>query len=299
MAAQAPEKNQVFPPLKTFHALSFDVFGTLVDWEAGIYPYLVPLLAHLPADHPFQTPFPSTPTQGERLASQHPLIKAFNEQEGKIMNDTPGKMYTNILMESYIKLAQSLSIPATKTTFAEAEAVASSIATWRAFPDTITALRTLRTKHDYKLIALSNITNAAIEEVLTHALKGAKFDAVYTAENIGSYKPDARNFSYLKRGVAGFGIEREGLEWERREREGSDEDGEEGRGVKKGLDWLCHVAHGVGSDQVPAEEAGLWHVWVERGVDNWVGREGVREGMGRLGVVSDMERFVEVVENGW
>ena len=66
---------------------------------------------------------------------------------------------------------------------------------------------------------------------------------MHTAEDIGSYKPDPRNFEYL--------IEH----------------------AKKDLDvekaQILHVAHGVWSDQVPAEEMGLSHVWIKRGGDNW------------------------------
>lgn len=117
----------------------------------------------------------------------------------------------------------------------------------------------------YKLIALSNISNAAIGRVLAGPLAGplagVEFTAVYTAEEIGSYKPSRRNFEFLLEGVGAMGV---------------------GRGE------VLHVAHGWGSDMVPAGEMGMWRAWIDRG-------EG-REGGGyewRWGTVGEMAGEVE------
>ena len=104
----------------------------------------------------------------------------------------------------------------------------------------------------YKLVALSNIDRASIACTLGAALRGVRFDAVLTAEEIGSYKPDRRNFEYLLDYVA--------REW----------------GVGRGEVLL--VAQGVGSDHVPAREVGLWSAWIARGRPG--GEEGW-EGVGR------------------
>lgn len=52
-------------------------------------------------------------------------------------------------------------------------------------------------KKYYKLVILSNIDNESIARTVSGPLRGVEFDAVYTAENIGSYKPDLKNFRYL------------------------------------------------------------------------------------------------------
>ncbi len=75
-----------------------------------------------------------------------------------------------------------------------------------AFPDTVPALQTL--KKYYKLVILSNIDNESIARTVSGPLKGVDFDAVYTAENIGSYKPDLKNFRYLVENVKELGVEK-------------------------------------------------------------------------------------------
>ena len=113
-------------------------------------------------------------------------------------------------------------------------------------------------KH-YRLVALSNIDRASISSTLATTLAGVRFDAVLIAEDIGSYKPDRRNFEYL-------------LEYVRRE-----------WGVGKGECLL--VAQGVASDHVPAREVGLWSAWVARGrPEGERGWEGVgSENEGKVG----------------
>lgn len=124
------------------------------------------------------------------------------------------------------------------------------MAKWPAFPDTVAALQ--RLKKYYKLVILSNIDDESIAQVLEGALKGVQFDAVYTAQQIGSYKPDMKNFHYLLRGV------------------------EKEFGVKKGE--VLHTAHGLRADHVPAKEMGLKSAWIVRG-----------EGVGKGSTMEDVK----------
>ena len=146
--------------------------------------------------------------------------------------------YGEILKRTYLQLAQEWGLEATEQ---EAESTFQRIADWKAFPDTVAAMQALGKK--YKLIALSNITKELFAKTTSGPLHGVDFDAVYTAEEIGSYKPDRRNFEFLLKGI------------------------DQKFGVSK--DELLHVAHGVITDQVPAEEAGIAHAWIRRGKDNW------------------------------
>nr|GFD60369.1 hypothetical protein [Tanacetum cinerariifolium] len=76
-----------------------------------------------------------------------------------------------------------------------------------AFPDTVAALR--RLQKTFKLVVLSNVDNESFQAGNAHGLEGFKFDAVYTAQDIGSYKPDLRNFEYMLSHVKeDFGIEK-------------------------------------------------------------------------------------------
>ena len=209
----------------SYSALSFDIYGTLVDWENGIHNSLKPLISQLPSSHPASR-------------SLDAVISDFNKHESYLMQNNPTMPYEEVLRRSAIALAEQWSM---KITDAEAHAVGDSIRDWPAFPDTVAALQALSKK--YKLIPLSNITHASFEKTKSGPLKDVKFDAVYVAEDIGSYKPDKQNFEFLLNGVQReFGVSRE---------------------------KLLHVAHGVRSDQVPAEEMGIAHVWIRRGKDNW------------------------------
>jgi 2-haloalkanoic acid dehalogenase type II len=118
----------------------------------------------------------------------------------------------------------------------EARHFGSLIGTWPAFPDTLPALQALK-KH-YKLVILSNIDNDSIVATLSGPLNGAGFDAVFTAQNIGSYKPDLANFRYLLEGVKrDLGIEKENV---------------------------LHVAQGLVCDHIPAKKMGMHSAWINR-----------------------------------
>jgi len=85
---------------------------------------------------------------------------------------------------------------------------------------------------------LSNIDNGSIARTLAGPLKGVEFDAVYTAQNIGSYKPDLKNFEYL---IGGVGKE---------------------LGVEKAQ--ILHTAQSLTHDCVPAKTMGVKSTWIDR-----------------------------------
>jgi 2-haloalkanoic acid dehalogenase type II len=111
------------------------------------------------------------------------------------------------------------------------------IGNWPIYPDTVDALR--RLQEHFKLVILSNVDNDSFQRTIAQQFGGIKFDAVYTAENIGSYKPDPRNFEYLIKHC------------------------EEDLGVKSGK--IIHVAQALWHDHIPATAAGLATAWIERG----------------------------------
>ena len=102
-----------------------------------------------------------------------------------------------------------------------------------------------------ELIAISNCTEKQITEIQRGPLKGTKFDVVLTAETIGSYKPDQRNFEHLLGQIDSMGFKKE---------------------------QLLIVAQGVGSDHVPAMQLGISSAWISRNrPDSEKGYEGVGE----------------------
>lgn len=174
------------PDLNSYGALSFDCYGTLVDWESGIIKALNPLTRHLS---------PEAATKYNKQA----LLSAFAACEGCIQKQHPTMKYPSILEQVYDQIAQQMDLQQ-HVTPEDRIAFGASIGTWEPFPDTITALQEL-SKH-FKLIILSNVDKESFSKTLAGPLAGVKFDAVYVAEEIGSYKPDLENFEYLARRCA-------------------------------------------------------------------------------------------------
>lgn len=135
-------------------------------------------------------------------------------------------------------LADALDLPAPAKS--EADAFGASVGRWPIFSDTIDALKQLK-KH-YKLVILSNVDKQSFAQVLKGALAGIEFDAVYVAEEIGTYKPDLENFQYL------ITHARDEL------------------GVQ--MDQILMTAHGLKSDHVPAKKVGMTSAWISRGEGN-------------------------------
>ncbi|TDZ41393.1 hypothetical protein CTRI78_v009681 [Colletotrichum trifolii] len=151
------------PDLTTFKALSFDCYGTLVDWESGLQAGLQPILADMPASSP--------EARDPKLLARH-----FHTLSTRLEQSDPGMRGTGAVVSDE-----------------EAETFAKLPGTWAPFEDTRAGLEVLR-RH-YKLTILSNIDRANMEGTL--AQFAGVFDGVYVAEDIGSYKPSHRNFAYL------------------------------------------------------------------------------------------------------
>jgi len=262
------------PPISSskYKVISYDLYGTLIDWSSGIYPHLLPLLdsPSLPEAHPYRQPFSAPyPHPTSDLPKEHKLISAVSESEARTQDNNPTIAFEDVLRTAYIGIGQETGAAVRSD---DVEAVVKSSRRWPPFPDTVAAMRRLRDSGRYKFIALSNNSRAGLAAVLAGPLQDVHFDRAYSAEEIGSYKGDKRNFEYLLQGVAELGRE-VGEEW--------------------GKEELLHVAHGVGSDHVPTEEMGIRHVWVERGVDNWKSVD--RSAMQLLDVVRDAEHLADVL----
>jgi len=225
--------------LTDFKVLSFDVYSTLVDETGGILASLAPLLSRLPKTSPLNDP---------TIA-----ISTFHDYERGLQRSEPNLPYNELLARTYTSLAASLSLPPPSES--EIATFSRSVPTWPAFPDTVPALQYL-SKH-YKLVPLSNIDNASIAGTCAGPLSGVSFDAICTAQEIGSYKPDHRNFEALLKRIEGeFGVPK---------------------------DQVLHVANSLSCDIVPAKELGLWSCWIGRGRE--VGEDEERDLLVREGKV--------------
>jgi 2-haloacid dehalogenase len=159
------------PPLDfdRYDALTFDCYGTLIDWESGILAALRPVLASYEIE----------------LGGEEALA-LFGELESEI-EAGPYRPYRDVLREVLIGFGDRLEF---SPVVAQADAFAASVADWPAFPDSAAALARLSAR-----FGLGVITNcdddlfAASSERL-----GNPFRWVVTAQQLGSYKPAHRNF---------------------------------------------------------------------------------------------------------
>lgn len=173
--------------LTDYEALSFDCYGTLIDWEAGIAAVLRKW-----AD------------KNNLQMTNEELLTAYSDHEAKAEVEFPSSLYSEILAKSIRALGEELNVPVTDS---EAEEFGNSVPEWPAFPDSSEALARLA-KH-YKLIILSNVHREGFAGS-NKRLKG-DFAAIVTAQDVGSYKPSLRNFAALDKAIEDLGVPREKL----------------------------------------------------------------------------------------
>lgn len=160
-----------------FEWVSFDCYGTLIDWESGILAYLRPLLR-----------------QKEVLAGDDEILNLYSEFEPR-EQAVAYRPYRKVLASVVQGYAQHFGFNATSD---EAGGLAESIQRWKPFPDTVQGLRKLKSR--YKLAILSNIDDDLFALTAKHLQ--VEFDAVVTAQQATSYKPSLHNFEMLLHRIA-------------------------------------------------------------------------------------------------
>ncbi len=167
-----------------FRALSFDCYGTLIDWETGIADTLEQWAAV--RDVP---------------AARVELLEHFAAVESTVQSEQPATLYPRILEEVMRRIGRRLGAPVSAD---EAHRFGRSVAGWPAFSDSPQALRRLADR--FKLIILSNVDR---ESFLASSQRlGVRFDLVVTAEDVGAYKPSPRSFPAMLDRLGEIGIER-------------------------------------------------------------------------------------------
>lgn len=199
--------------LQDFTTLTFDCYGTLIDWESGMVQGLEPLTARV-----------------LRTLTRDEILEAHARHESSQQAWTPAKRYSELLAVVYKRLAEEWQVT---VTWEECQAYGNSVGNWPTFPDTVEALQYL--KQHYKLVILSNVDNESFSR--SNAKLGVTFDAIYTAEDIGSYKPSPRNFEYMLDKLPNLGVAKE---------------------------QILHTAESLFHDHVPANNAGLTSCWIHR-----------------------------------
>ena len=196
-----------YTPVK---ALTFDCYGTLIDWETGI--------------------LASMGKVRDKVADDDVLLELFATHEHRIEAHHPGLLYSDVLKEVYKSILSDLAINADP---ADIDAFGKSVGSWPAFDDTVEALRILGRR--FSLVIISNIDNHSI----AHSLKKLEvpFYRIFTAQDMGFYKPDVRVFGHVINCLADDGIDK---------------------------DQIVHVAQSLFHDHGPAAQLGLKRVWINR-----------------------------------
>ena len=195
--------------LSRVRCLSFDCYGTLVDWETGILDALRPVFSR----------------HGVGVDNDE-VLRGFAEAEA-VAETGPFRRYREVLRDVLLALGSRFGFVPDE---AELAAFPASVGAWPPFSDSAPALRELGAR--YRLIVLSNVDEDLFAN--TERALGVRFDAVFTAERIGAYKPSPRNFDFL---IEHAGVER---------------------------DEILHCAQSLYHDIAPARRAGLATVWVNR-----------------------------------
>lgn len=155
--------------LDRYQVLTFDCYGTLIDWESGMLAALQSVLSA----HQIQLPEPA-------------ILELFAEFEADL-EQGEYRPYKDILARIVQRFGERLGFTPTAT---ELTALADSVKHWQPFPDTVEALKTL--KQLFKLTIVSNIDNDLFAPTARHLQ--VAFDWIVTAEQVGSYKPSLNNF---------------------------------------------------------------------------------------------------------
>jgi 2-haloacid dehalogenase len=195
--------------LTDLKTLSFDCYGTLIDWESGILGALQPILAR----------------HGLQLDDSE-ILRLYGEfeLEAEVGNYIP---YREVLREVVAAFGKEFGF---QPTTAEQNALPDSLANWQPFPDTVAALRKIKSKLQVGII--SNVDGAMF--ATSQPKLGIDFDYVTTAGQARAYKPSLKIFEMAENKMR---IQRH--------------------------EWL-HAGQSIYHDVIPAKSLGLATVWVNR-----------------------------------
>src|SRR6187549_3720711 len=165
-------------------ALSFDCYGTLIDWEAGIAAVLAPWARE----------------QGLEVTEES-LLQAYGEHEAAVQRETPTALYPEVLAAAFRRTGDTLGGPVSDEW---AKRLGDSVPDWPPFPDSADALARLR--NHYRLIIVSNVHRAGFAG--SNRWLHGDFAAVITAEDVGAYKPADNHFRALDATLPALGVDR-------------------------------------------------------------------------------------------
>ncbi|MBW4657519.1 MAG: haloacid dehalogenase type II [Drouetiella hepatica Uher 2000/2452] len=151
-----------------YQVLTFDCYGTLIDWEGGVLTALRAIFA----SHNIQI-------EDEKILELFAEFESAEEEEYK--------SYREVLKGVVRRFGDRLHF---QPSAAQQEALPNSIQHWQPFPDTVEALKQL--KQRFKLVIISNVDDDLFAGTAEHLQ--VEFDQVITAQQVKSYKPSLNNF---------------------------------------------------------------------------------------------------------
>lgn len=154
-----------------FNVVSFDCYGTLIDWEAGILAAVRPVLRRHHVDR-----------------DDREILETFAALEAK---HEDGEFLPYRLVLRFVMTEMSLRFRFDASP-SELDSLSESVADWAPFPDTVAALWKIRQTH--KLAVISNVDDALFQH--SERRIGVPFDWVITAQQAGSYKPSPQTFEF-------------------------------------------------------------------------------------------------------
>jgi 2-haloacid dehalogenase len=192
-----------------FKILTFDCYGTMIDWESGIFAALRPILA----------------AHNQKITDSA-LLELYSELEASAEAEDFLR-YRDVLQSVVRGFGKRLGFSPTE---AEVRSLPESLKNWQPFPDTVEAVRKLKSR--YQLAVISNIDDDLFAS--TAPKLGVAFDYVITAQQAGCYKPCMKIFKLAEERMS---VSRE--------------------------QWL-HIGQSVYHDVIPAQSLGIATVWVNR-----------------------------------
>jgi len=198
-----------------FKFLSFDCYGTLIDWESGIWNAFQPLIHFNKRDD----------------LTREKVLRNFALLESEQQKKTPSMLYPEILFNVHMQFTKQHDLKSNESLDKE---FGDSVKHWPAFPDSADALRILKKK--FKLVILSNVNTKGFAS--SNRWLGVEFDEIYTAEDVGSYKPTLANFDYMFQNIE--------------------------KKYNEKPQSILHVAQSLFHDHVPAKHFDMTTVWIDR-----------------------------------
>ncbi len=163
---------------RPYDVITFDCYGTLIDWETGISAALVRAAA----------------AEGHTLEAAQAL-QAYAEIEPRVEAEAY-RRYRDVLTETAQRVCERLGWPLTRE---HARFLAESLPSWQPFADTNQALEHL-VAAGYSLGILSNVDDDLLAATRRHLT--VTFDLIVTAQQVGSYKPAHRHFTEARQRIA-------------------------------------------------------------------------------------------------